>query len=114
MRDGIYQVVYAGVSSAALGVFVVRNGAFSGVGQMGAEYHGSVRLEPPRNLYIFEGQATFPPNTPTVTGYVTSDGRMTLPIKGELSNPEPSTCFSLTFAGRSVAVAINYVCPIPG
>ena len=53
MKDGIYRLVYAGINSSALGIFVVRNGEFRGVGEAGAEYCGRVKLEPARNLYIF-------------------------------------------------------------
>jgi len=114
MRDGIYQLIYAGIAGSALGVFVMRNGKFSGIGQMGAQYHGTYVLDPRRNLYHFDGHAIFPPNVPTVTGYVAGEDRIPVPFKGELSNPDPSTRFSLAFAGRPVDVAINYVCPIPG
>ena len=114
MRDGIYQLTYAGVSFSALGVFVIRNGKFSGVGQAGALYHGTCMLDPARNLYQMAGTATLKANTSTVTGFLTGDQDATFPIKAELSSPDPSTRFSIDFAGRSVDVAATYVCPIPG
>ena len=114
MRDGIYRLVYAGVASSALGVFVVRNGRFHGVGQAGAEYQGDFRFEPARNLYLFEGHGQFPPETEMVTGGTADRDGVTIPIKGEMSSPDPSTRFSLDFAGRAVDVAITYVAPIPG
>lgn len=114
MREGIYQLTYAGVSYAALGVFVFRNGAFSGIGQAGAQYHGTCLFEPTRNLYVMAGRATFKANTSTVTGFVTGDQDATFAIKAELSSPDPSTRFSIDFAGRAVDVAASYVCALPG
>ena len=114
MREGIYQLVYAGATSSAVGVFVLRNGAFSGVGEKGAHYTGNYKFQPARNLYKFEGQVQFPPNTATVTGFVAGDQGSTVKLEGELSTPDPATRFSLDFAGRAVDVSIKYVSPIPG
>ncbi len=114
MRDGIYQLQYAGVSYSALGVFVFRNGQFTGIGPTGAKYDGTCTFEPQRNLYLMQGQAVFKPNTPTVTGFVTSDSEAVFPISGELSSPDPATRFSIVFGGRPVDVAVSYVCPLPG
>ncbi len=114
MRDGIYQITYAGVAYSALGVFVMRNGAFAGMGPTGARYHGTIGFVPQRNLYAMNGTATFKPNTPTVTGFVTGDTDSTFPITAELSSPDPATRCSIDFAGRAVDVAVEYVGPIPG
>ena len=114
MREGIYQLHYAGASYTALGVFVFRNGAFSGVGQGGAQYHGTCIFQPARNLYFMEGQATFKPDTLTVTGFLSPSIETSFPIKGELSSPDPSTRFSIDFGSRSVDVAAAFVCPLPG
>ena len=112
--EGIYRLVYAGVGYASGGVFVFRNGAFNGVGQLGALYHGTYRFDATRNLYQFEGLAQHPPNLPTTTGYISGDQGATFKIKGELSAPNPSTRFSLDLGGRPVDVAMHFVCPIPG
>lgn len=114
MRDGIYQVNYVGASYGALGVFVIRNGAFNGVGPTGAFYQGTCILDRQRSLFTMQGTVTFKPNTLTVTGYISPDVESTFPIKGELSSPDPSTRFSIDFGGRAVDVAASYVCPIPG
>ena len=114
MRDGIYRLVYAGISANAFGLFVIRNGEFRGVGQSGAEYEGTIRFEPSRNLFVFDGSACFKPGTQMVIGGTAGDDGLTLPFKGEMSNPDPSTRFSLAFANRAVDVAMDYVSPLPG
>ncbi len=114
MRDGLYRLLYAGAAGAALGVFALRNGAFSGIGEKGAQYHGTYVLDVARKLYTFHGAATFLPNTPTVTGYAAGPDGSVVPFSGECSAPEPRSRFSLAFASRAVDVSIEYVCPIPG
>jgi hypothetical protein len=114
MREGLYRLTYAGVASSAVGMFAVRNEAFSGVGEMGAYYQGTCVRDPVRNLYAFNGNVTFRPDTPTVTGYVASPAGSTVPLSGELSEPSPATRFSLDFAGRTVDVLVEYVGPLPG
>lgn len=114
MRDGIYQVNYVGASHGALGVFVIRNGIFNGVGPAGAFFEGTCLLDPKRGLYALLGTVTFKPNTLMVTGYISPESESTFPINGELSSPDPATRFSIEFVGRAIDVAASYVCPIPG
>jgi hypothetical protein len=114
MREGLYRLCYAGVASAAVGMFAFRNGAFTGVGEQGALYRGTCQRDPARNIYKFSGAVTFRPDTPTVTGFVASPTGSTIPLSGELSEPAPSTRFSLDFAGRAVDVQIEYIGPLPG
>jgi hypothetical protein len=114
MRDGLYRLTYAGAASSAVGMFALRNKAFSGVGEKGAFYQGTCVRDPARNLYSFKGSVTFRPDTPTVTGYVASPEGSTIALSGELSEPAPRTRFSLDFAGRTVDVLIEYIGPLPG
>ena len=114
MREGLYRLQYAGATSSAVGLFAIRQEAFTGVGEMGALYQGTCKRDPGRNLNIFQGSVTFRPDTPTVTGFVASPSGSTVLLAGELSDPEPSTRFSIDFAGRAVDVLIEYVGPLPG
>jgi hypothetical protein len=114
MREGLYRLNYAGVTASAVGMFAFRNGAFTGVGELGAYYQGTCLHDPTRNLYKFDGAVTLRPDTPTVTGFLASPTGTTIPLSGELSEPAPTTRFSLDFAGRAVDVLIEYIGPLPG
>ena len=114
MLDGIYQVVYAGTAMEARGVFVLRQGAFTGVGQTGALYKGKYGPDPARGLFQFEGNVDFPPDTILVTGSRAGPNGLSMPFKGESAAPKPDARFSISFGGRAVDLMMSYVGPIPG
>lgn len=114
IRSGIYAARYAGLAYEARGTFVLRNGSFFGIGQVGAVYEGVYRLDHKTGLVSFEGCVRFPPNTQLVNGPNVGPDGLTVPFHASAPPALPSTDFVLQIEKTPVSVHFEYVSPIPG
>ena len=114
VRDGIYQAAYSGAGYAARGVFVLRKGAFVGIGQTGALYEGAYWANQATKSLDFDGCVRFPPGVALVTGLQVRPDAVILPFKGSAPQPSPDANFCLQLQGQPVQVSMTYVSPIPG
>jgi hypothetical protein len=114
MPDGIYRTESGSASYNTRTIIVVHNGAFFGIGEMGAHYRGTFKYDPVRKVHPFDCMVTFPPNTPLVTGGKIGPQGAVMPFQGEVKVQLPRSRFSYLFDGRAIDVALTYVRPLPG
>lgn len=114
MKSGIYSGFYAGPAYTARGVFVIRNGSFFGVGQVGARYEGSYWVDKKISEVTLDGCVRFPPNIQLVTGPHTGEDGLTVPFKGKSVTVEPELKFVVYFAGHEIDLTLSYQSPVPG
>lgn len=114
IRTGIYAARYSGIAYEAQGVFVLRNGAFRGVGQAGAVYEGSYAIDFARGAVRFSGNVRFPAGTVLVTGERAGTEGLTAAFAGVGPPPAEGAHISLQLEGQPVNLVLNYVGPLPG
>lgn len=114
IRGGVYTAKYSGIAYEAQGVFVLRNGAFVGVGQAGAVYEGKYWSDHARGTLRFDGSVRFPPNTALVTGGDTGPNGITAQFRGEGPPPNPQSHVTLQLEGQPVSLVMSFVSAVPG
>lgn len=114
MKDGHYEADFGTTLGVGTAKLTLRDGMLSGHTASGIPLTGSCRLDPARNLIVYELAVEVPPNMDTLSGLSTGASGRRVVVNGERADSAAGNRFSFGFAGRAVDVAIRYVGPIDG
>jgi hypothetical protein len=112
MRDGHYEADFGTTLGVGKARLILRGGIFTGTTERGVPLDGWCRLDPQRNLVVFELSADVPPHTDTLTGLSTGEVGRRVIVRSEKAVGDAGNRFSFGFAGRAVDVAVRYMGPI--
>ena len=86
MREGFYNVDYAGVAGMGNAVIVLRRGQIIGAGVGGGKYDGRYRQVGKPGHFVVNVTVSIPAGSPTVMGAVAPDGGMVFDVQTTLED----------------------------